>query len=108
VIIPSFQRKLVFTNIQIYLPNKCYGRIAPRSGLSLNHGIDVMGGVIDKGYSGNIGIILINFSEENFIINKGDRIAQLIVEKIFTPEIIEVSNFPKSKRGKSGFGSTGK
>ncbi len=61
VIIPSFQRKLIFTNIQIYLPNKCYGRIAPRSGLSLNHGIDVMGGVIDKGYSGNIGIILINF-----------------------------------------------
>ncbi len=108
VILPPFQRKLIYTNIQIYLPRGCYGRIAPRSGLALSHGIDVMGGVIDRGYSGNIGVILINLSDAIYNITKGDRIAQLIIEKIFTPFMIEVVNFPVTKRHNKGFGSSGK
>lgn len=81
---------------------------APRSSLAWKHSIDVGAGVIDSDYRGNVGVILFNFSDEAFQINTKDRIAQLIIEKISTPEIQQVDELPQTIRGEGGFGSTGK
>ena len=81
---------MLFTDLQIQLPVGCYGRIAPRSGLALNHHIDIGGGVIDRDFRGNIGIIIYNHSDTLFIITRGDRIAQLKCEKISYPAIEEL------------------
>ncbi|XP_066200399.1 deoxyuridine 5'-triphosphate nucleotidohydrolase, mitochondrial isoform X2 [Saccopteryx leptura] len=88
--IPPMEKTLVKTDIQIALPAGCYGRVAPRSGLAAKHFIDVGAGVIDEDYRGNIGVVLFNFGKEVFEVKKGDRIAQLICERIFYPEIEEV------------------
>ena len=72
---------LVKTGLAMALPPGCYGRVAPRSGLALKKFIDVGAGVIDSDYRGKLGVILFNFSNEDFVINMGDRIAQLIFEK---------------------------
>ena len=68
-------------------PLGCYGRIAPRSGLALKKFIDVGAGVIDADYRGELGVILFNFGNEDFVINQGDKVAQLIFEKIKTPTV---------------------
>ncbi|XP_073921992.1 deoxyuridine 5'-triphosphate nucleotidohydrolase, mitochondrial isoform X3 [Castor canadensis] len=81
---------------------------APRSGLAAKHFIDVGAGVIDEDYRGNVGVILFNFGKEKFEVKKGDRIAQLICERIFYPEIEEVQVLDDTERGSGGFGSTGK
>ena len=106
-VIPPFGKDLITTDIAIKLPNDTYGRIAPRSGLAKNHHIDVGAGVIDADYSGNISVVLFNHSNTNFIVNKGDRIAQLICCKIVIPHVCEVQKIDECKRGKNGFGSTG-
>ena len=72
---------LIFTDLQIQLPGGCYGRIAPRSDLALNHHIYVGGGVTDQDFRGNVGVVIYNHSDAPFIIASGDRIAQLICEK---------------------------
>ena len=99
---------LAKTDIQIALPDGCYGRVAPRSGLTHKHFIDVGAGVIDQDYRGNVGVILFNFGHEKFVVNKGDRIAQLICERIYLPELIELPSLEDTARGAGGFGSTGK
>ncbi|XP_039744132.1 deoxyuridine 5'-triphosphate nucleotidohydrolase, mitochondrial isoform X2 [Pteropus medius] len=88
--VPPMEKTLVKTDIQIALPSGCYGRVAPRSGLAAKHFIDVGAGVIDEDYRGDIGVVLFNFGKEKFEVKKGDRIAQLICERIFYPEIEEV------------------
>ncbi|CAG2214482.1 unnamed protein product [Mytilus edulis] len=95
------------TDIQIALPEGCYGRVAPRSGLAAKHFIDVGAGVIDQDYRGNVGVIMFNFGEQEFVVNKGDRIAQLICERIYIPELEECENLNATERGDGGFGSTG-
>ena len=80
---------LVKTSLSMALPPDCYGRIAPRSGLALKKFIDVGAGIIDSDYRGELGVILFNFGGEDFVVNMGDRIAQLIFEKIKTPIIKE-------------------
>ncbi|VDL39447.1 unnamed protein product [Hymenolepis diminuta] len=100
-------RSLINTDIQISLPPGCYGRIAPRSGLCLKHGIDVGAGVVDQDYRGNIMVVLFNFGDEDFTVKRGDRIAQLICEKIYLPTLEECSNLGETKRGANGYGSTG-
>ncbi|XP_046680203.1 deoxyuridine 5'-triphosphate nucleotidohydrolase-like isoform X1 [Homalodisca vitripennis] len=110
VVIKKWDRKLVKTNIAIVLPDECYGRIAPRSGLSLKNGIHVGAGVIDPDYRGNVGIVLFNLSNDNFSVEIGDRIAQLICERIVWPDIEEVTKnsvLEKTSRDENGFGSTG-
>lgn len=102
------ERKLFKTNIATAIPHGYYGRIAPRSGLAYKHGIDVLAGVIDSGYRGDIGVILINFWTEELIINEGDKIAQFIIEKCHYVERQEVSELPESKRGEWWRWSTGK
>ena len=98
---------LALTDLQIAIPKGCYGRVAPRSGLAHKNFIDVGAGVIDRDYRGNVGVILFNFGKEVFPIKKGDRIAQLICERILYPKIKEYSSLNETLRGKSGFGSTG-
>ena len=80
---------------------------APRSGLAWKHSIDVGAGVIDADYRGPVGIILFNYSDEAFEVKPGDRIAQLILEKIVTPEVLLVDDLDSTVRGAGGFGSTG-
>ena len=106
--IGSHERVLVHTGISLEIPENHYGRIAPRSGLALKNGIDVLAGVIDSSYRGEIGVILYNTGDVPFEINKGDRIAQLIIEAYYSFDFIEVNDLDKTERGSGGFGSTGK
>ena len=92
-VVPAHGKCLVKTGIAIAIPPDCYGRIAPRSGLAIKRFIDVGAGVIDSDYRGEIGVVLFNFSDEDFCISMGDRIAQLIFEKIRTPLIKEMNEF---------------
>ncbi len=104
------ERKLLKTNIACAIPQGYYGRVAPRSGLAYKKGIDVLAGVVDSGYRGDIGVILINFGDEDFEVKEGDRIAQFIIEKCHTVEWVEVDaveDLDASERGEWGFGSSG-
>ena len=89
------------------MPSGCYGRIAPRSGLALKKFIDVGAGVVDGDYRGELGIVLFNFSDTDFQINMGDKIGQLIFEKIKTLIIKEVDSLQDTDRGNKRFGSNG-
>lgn len=106
------QRRLFRTGIAIEIPEGYYGRIAPRSGLALKNGVDVLGGVVDANYRGEIGVILLNTTAKGdelqiTHIKKGDKIAQLIIEKCHEVEWQEVSALTETDRGAGGFGSTG-
>lgn len=100
-------RKLFKTGLSISIPDGMYGRIAPRSGLAFKDGIDVLAGVIDSDYRGEIGIILINFGMKEKQIKIGDKIAQIIFEFYNTVDIQEVKELSETIRGDGGFGSTG-
>ncbi len=111
LVIPPRGRVAVKTGIAIEIPsNTIYGRISPRSGLAIKHGINVLGGVIDSDYRGEVVVILHNTSEEEFTVTVGMRIAQIIFEKIWLPANIKNVHFAKldeTARGDGGFGSTG-
>jgi dUTP pyrophosphatase len=104
--IPVGSSKLIDTGLAFTVPNGTYGQLAPRSGLSCK-GIFVNAGVIDRDYTGHVKVLLFNFGNEDFEIKKGDRIAQLIIKKIETPEITEVDELDLTERGENGFGSSG-
>ena len=106
-VIPAHDKCLVKTGLQIALPSGCYGRIAPRSGLAIKNFVDVGAGVIDADYRGEVGVVLFNFSNDSFVVNMGDRIAQLVIEKIKTPQVKELVSLEDTDRGTKGFGSTG-
>ena len=106
-IVEANDKKLIKTDIAIQLPEGCYGRIAPRSGLALKNFIDVGAGVIDGDYRGNINVLLFNFSNTEYVVEKGARIAQLICEKIHVPALVEVKMLDFTERGCKGFGSSG-
>ena len=108
VVIPSLGRVAVPTGLAIKVPVGTYGRIAPRSGLAFKHGIDILAGVVDADYSGQIVVILYNTSGTEYEIKKGDRIAQFIIEKIEMLNVEVVDELPKTERGVGGFGSTGR
>ncbi|KAL3639202.1 hypothetical protein CASFOL_017109 [Castilleja foliolosa] len=105
--VPSRGKALIPTDLSIAIPHGTYARIAPRSGLAWKHSIDVGAGVIDADYRGPIGVILFNHSDVDFEVKHGDRIAQLIIEKILTPVVTEVDDLDSTVRGSGGFGSTG-
>jgi dUTP pyrophosphatase len=100
-------RALVGTGITVVLPPGVYGRVAPRSGLAVKHCINVGAGVIDPDYTGEIKVVLFNHGMNDFEIKKGDRIAQLVLERCETPPIEEISIVEDTERGSGGFGSTG-
>ena len=89
------------------MPHGTYGRIAPRSGLALKAGIDVGAGVVDSDYRGPLGVLLFNHSDSDFNITTGDRVAQLILERIAVAEVEETDELTDTDRGHGGFGSTG-
>ena len=97
------------TGIAVSIPDGFAGLVVPRSGLASRHGISVVNGpgLIDSGYRGEIHAILINLGQEPFTIERGDRIAQLVVVPVAEPEYRVVDELPESKRGSDGFGSTG-
>ena len=105
------KHKMIKTGLKIAVPQGYGGFVYPRSGLSLKHGITVLNadGVIDPGYRGEIGVILINHSDQDFNINKGDRIAQLLIHRVYEIEWQEVSEskLEKTERGSGGFGHSG-
>ncbi|TNV70985.1 hypothetical protein FGO68_gene2319 [Halteria grandinella] len=107
--VPAKGKALVSTGISMAIPIGNYGRIAPRSGLAAKNFIDVGAGVIDADYRGEVKVLLFNFSDVDFQVNMGDRIAQLIVEKYTRTEIEEVAegDLDSTERGAGGFGSTG-
>ncbi|KAH7725055.1 DeoxyUTP pyrophosphatase [Aphelenchoides avenae] len=105
--VPAGGRRLVSTGLRVAIPDGYYGRIAPRSGLAVKHFIDVGAGVVDADYRGELKVLLFNFGSEHFEIGIGDRVAQLICEKIAHPVLAEVECLSDTKRGSAGFGSTG-
>ena len=108
VVFPG-QRVVVSTGIGLQkLPSGTYGRIAPRSGLAVKHGLDVLAGVVDPDYRGEIKVVLLNTDMRNpFVIKPGYRIAQLVLEKYEVADVVEVAGGDTTERGAGGFGSTG-
>jgi len=104
--IEPWKREIFSTGIAVALPKDTYGRIAPKSGLALKHGIDVMAGVVDGDFRGEVRVILINNTDNTFWIRRGDPIAQLIVEKIEIPKAVYVPELSPTARSSLGFGST--
>ncbi|KAB5563618.1 dUTPase-like protein [Coniochaeta sp. 2T2.1] len=106
--VPARGKVLVDTDISMAVPAGTYGRIAPRSGLASKNFIDTGAGVIDADYRGPVKVLLFNHSDTDFPIAEGDRVAQLVLERIYTPDVLEVQELEESVRGAGGFGSTGK
>ncbi|KAH7916672.1 dUTPase-like protein [Hygrophoropsis aurantiaca] len=106
-LIPAHGKALVDTQLSIAVPAGTYGRVAPRSGLASKFMIDTGAGVIDADYRGVVFVLLFNLSDKDFQVEEGDRIAQLIIERIYTPGVLEVLDLDETLRGAGGFGSTG-
>lgn len=109
-VLPAHGRMLVMTGLFIAIPEGFEAQVRPRSGLALKHGITVLNtpGTIDADYRGEIGVILMNHTNENYVINPGDKIAQLVFHKYERIKWQEVDELPTTERGKGGFGHTGK
>ena len=106
-IIKAGGKGIVKTDLSIACPDGTYARIAPRSGLAVKKFIDVGAGVVDADYRGPVGVVLFNFGDEDFVVEKGDRVAQLILEKVSMVGAEEVEELTDTERGAGGFGSTG-
>ncbi|KAH9850039.1 dUTP pyrophosphatase [Lenzites betulinus] len=106
-VIPAHGKALVDTQISVAVPAGTYGRVAPRSGLASKFMIDTGAGVIDADYRGVVFVLLFNLSDKDFTVNEGDRVAQLILERIVTPDVLEVDDLDETLRGAGAFGSTG-
>ena len=101
------QRAIARTGLAVAIPPGFYGRVAPRSGLAVKNGLDVLAGVIDSDYRGEICCVLHNTGDERLTLPAGSKICQLIVEQIITPEPAWASELDETARGAGGFGSTG-
>ena len=103
------ETKLIGTGISIELPEGTEGQVRPRSGLALKHSVTVLNspGTIDRGYRGEVGVILINHGPRRFDVEPGMKIAQLVVAACLTVEVVEAGDLSLSSRGHGGFGSTG-
>ena len=109
IVLKSGEFTLVPTNLIFEIPDGFEIQVRPRSGLAVKHGIGVLNspGTIDSDYRGEVKIILFNFSKEDFVIKRGDRIAQIILSKVYRAEIEETDLLNNSRRGAGGFGHTG-
>jgi dUTP pyrophosphatase len=107
VTIEACARAAVRTGLAVAIPKEFYGRVAPRSGLAVNYGLDVLAGVIDSDYRGEIVCALVNHGQEAFTLAAGQRVAQLIIEAIITPDPVWADSLDETARGAGGFGSTG-
>lgn len=103
------ERRLVPTGISVAIPEGFEGQIRPRSGLAIQKGIGIVNGpgTIDSDYRGEIGVLLINFGKESFTIRNGERIAQIVISRVFRSILVEVDDLPPTQRQGGGFGHTG-
>jgi dUTP pyrophosphatase len=110
VALGSLERALIPTGLYIALPPGTEAQVRPRSGLAYNQGVSVLNapGTIDADYRGEIGVLLVNLSNEKVVIKNGERVAQLVIAKYEQAEWTEVSELSSTERGAGGFGSTGK
>ncbi|MFM5968585.1 MAG: dUTP diphosphatase [Micrococcales bacterium] len=108
-VIPAGKRLLLRTGVSIALPDGYVGLVHPRSGLAAKNGITVLNapGTVDAGYRGEIMVTLLNTSDEDFVVQRGDRIAQLVIQQFEKARFIQVEELPGSERGETGFGSSG-
>ncbi len=109
VIIPPMEVAIIPLGIKIALPDGFEAQIRPRSGLAARHGIGILNspGTVDSDYRGEIRVILINFGKEPFAVNRGDRIAQMIITRVARATLVEQDSLEDTKRGSGGFGHTG-
>lgn len=107
ITIAPHQRVLARTGLAVAIPEGFYGRVAPRSGLAMKTGLDVLSGVIDADYRGEIGCLLYNTGDEPIELARNSKMCQLIIEKIITPEAAWSEDLTATARGAGGFGSTG-
>ena len=109
VLIKPLDRKLIPTGLHIALPEGYEAQIRPRSGLAIKKGITVINtpGTIDPDYTGDVGVILVNISNEDFVVQPGDRIAQMVINKFEQAEFEVVEELDETERGEGGFGHTG-
>ena len=103
------ERRLIPTGLHIALPEGYEAQVRPRSGLALKHGLTVLNtpGTIDADYRGEIGVVLINLSQEDFVINDGERIAQMVIDRHEQGDLVVVEELDQTERGEGGYGHTG-
>ena len=109
-VIPPGGRELVTAGIRIAVPHGYEAQVRPRSGLAVRHGIAVLNspGTIDSDYRGTVAVILANLGDEDFVLKRGDRIAQLVIAPVACAELVQVERLEESERGDGGFGHTGR
>lgn len=109
VVLRPLERKLIGTGLHIALPAGYEAQVRPRSGLALKHGITVLNtpGTIDADYRGEIGVVLINLSDKEFVVNPGERIAQMVIARYEQAELESVEVLDETERGEGGYGHTG-
>jgi dUTP pyrophosphatase len=103
------ERRLIPTGLYISLPPGYEAQVRPRSGLALKHGITVLNapGTIDADYRGEVGVVLVNLSQQDFVVNDGERIAQMVVARYEQAQFVSVSELDETERGAGGYGHTG-
>lgn len=109
ITLKPMERRLIPTGLHIALPEGYEAQVRPRSGLALKHGITVLNtpGTIDADYRGEVMVLLVNFSTEDFVINDGERIAQMVIARHEQGEFVEVEELDETERGEGGYGHTG-
>lgn len=109
VTIPPGGRALIQTGLYVEIPPGFEGQVRPRSGLAARHGVTILNapGTIDCDYRGMLTVVLVNFGDTDFVIRRGDRIAQLVIAPVVRAEFVEVEELTETPRGQSGFGHTG-
>ncbi len=109
VTLRPLERRLIPTGLYIALPEGYEAQVRPRSGLALKHGLTVLNapGTIDADYRGEVGVVLINLSDQDFVVNDGERIAQLVIARCEQGELVVVEQLDDTERGAGGYGHTG-
>jgi dUTP pyrophosphatase len=109
VVLKPLERKLIGTGLYIALPEGYEAQVRPRSGLALKHGLTVLNspGTIDADYRGEIGVVLVNLSQDDFVVNDGERIAQLVIARYEQATLVTVETLDETERGEGGYGHTG-
>lgn len=108
VVVPAGKSARLKSGISVEIPEGYAGLCWDKSGLSMNHRIKVLAGVIDAGFRGEIVMSVINLGQEAYFFKKGDKVMQMLIQKVEVPEIVEVRELSETQRGEKGFGSTGK
>lgn len=107
IALEPLQRAVIGTGFVIEIPPGLCGMIRPRSGLAANHGLDVLAGVVDSDYRGEVKVVIINFGADKVVLHKGDRIAQMVIHPVYQGVVAETNRLTKTDRAEAGFGSTG-